>query len=341
MKRILPYLSYIFVVLINVFLVFFYNHPAFVVLAVCLIVLPFLSYFFTKEATKRLEMQILFLPSSLTKGYDARLTLTITNPLLLPITDASASISIRSSFYHHTDRRKYLFPLPFGKESSLQFPVILDKCGSYEAQLDEFEIWDFLHMFHFKKTKDQLSQVLVFPNSAPMEKILSSVYAEGFDEFEESAKVGNVSANVTDIREYQPGDRLQKIHWKLSSKLDKLFVKENESTSTNQLFLLTELYSAFNSNTLDQSLECTWAISLALIREGLPFTLSVYSVGRQDFISEYILTKEDLEKAFTAVYYEKSYDIPDLALDVFRKCGMQKGTVLHISHKGVIDVTTT
>lgn len=341
MKRILPYMSYIILILLSVFMVLFYNHPAFILMSVCLIFLPVLSRFVTKLAFERLNAMITFLPTNMTKGYHASLILQIQNPLRIPITHASCEITIRSEFYHHADRRKYLFPLSFHTEDALDFQLDIDKCGLYEATLNQVEVWDFLHMFRFKKNFDKLTQLLVFPNSQPFETVLSSVYAEGFDEFEESAKVGNVSANVTDIREYQPGDRLQKIHWKLSSKLDKLFVKENESTSTNQLYVLTELYSSMNSNSLDVSLESTWAICTALIRENLPFTLAVYSMTRQDFITEYIQTRQDLERAFIAIYYEKSYETQDLALNIFTKCGLNKGTVLHVSHKGVTDVTAT
>lgn len=44
-------------------------------------------------------------------------------------------------------------------------------------------------------------------------------------------KKGNDRSEVYDMREYQPGDDMRSIHWKLSSKLDSLIVKEPGNSS--------------------------------------------------------------------------------------------------------------
>lgn len=42
--------------------------------------------------------------------------------------------------------------------------------------------------------------------------------SQGMNEAEESRKKGHDFSEVVDVREYQPGDKLQNIHWKLSAK---------------------------------------------------------------------------------------------------------------------------
>ena len=124
-------------------------------------------------------------------------------------------------------------------------------------------------------------------------------------------------------------------------------VKENESTSTNEFFLLVELYqpseescgkNAFLFNALDNALDEAWSLSLELIQEGEIFTFASYSTAREDFVMSTIRCREDLESAFSECFYEPSYDTENLALDIYEKSGMKKGTLLHVTHKGVADV---
>lgn len=47
--------------------------------------------------------------------------------------------------------------------------------------------------------------------------------AESYDDFQPGTDV----SQIFDVREYRPGDRLQRIHWKLSAKSDGLLVRED------------------------------------------------------------------------------------------------------------------
>ena len=49
--------------------------------------------------------------------------------------------------------------------------------------------------------------------------------AESYDDFQPGTDV----SQIFDVREYRPGDRLQRIHWKLSAKSDGLLVRETVS----------------------------------------------------------------------------------------------------------------
>nr|MCR5654993.1 hypothetical protein [Lachnospiraceae bacterium] len=69
------------------------------------------------------------------------------------------------------------------------------------------------------------------------------------------------------------------------------------------------------------------------------FSFMVYSTTREDFLTYVIRCKEDLEAAFTGIYYEPVYEIEDLALTTYERAGMNKGTLIHVTHKGADDVS--
>lgn len=347
MTFLISYLSYITLFAVTVFWALFYRQSFFFLLAALEICLPVFSYFLSRYCLHRLEPSLYFRPTTTVKGEKASLFLQLKNPTRIPFASALVAFSIQSGFYNGKEESVHILSLRALWDNELIFPVNLTKCGLYEACVTRLQGYDYLHLFRFDRKLDLSAQIRVFPHARQKEERHEALYSEGFDEFEESAKSGNVSSNVTDIREYLPGDRLQKIHWKLSSKIDKLMVKENESTSTNEFFLLVELFQPSKEscgenplllNALDNALDEAWSLSLELIQEGEIFTFASYSTVREDFVMSTIRCREDLENAFSECFYEPSYDTENLALDIYEKSGMKKGTLLHVTHKGVADV---
>ena len=182
-------------------------------------------------------------------------------------------------------------------------------------------------------------ELFIFPPENDSLQFSSAAFGEGFDEFEENGAKGNVSSNVTDIREYIPGDRLQKIHWKLSAKIHKLMVKENEQTSSHQFILLPELYLPDPAQpVLEQILSNTLTMGRSLLADGITFFFWYYSIAAQDFMQFCILNEDQLEEAFRSCFYESTYAESDLALTVLQKADMVHGSILHVTDKGVEDV---
>lgn len=341
------YFSYIFIFAFTLLLAVFYLQTFFFMLVVLELCLPVFSYFLSAYCFRHLKVSLVTRPSQTIKGSTAQVTLLLDNPTLIPFASAQAEFSFCSLLYHEEEAATHMLSLRSRYTNRLNFPVRLTKCGLYEARVTQLAGYDYLHLFRFKRDLDISAQLRVFPDSVPREGRHEALYSEGFDEFEESGKSGNVSSNVTDIREYRPGDRLQKIHWKLSSKIDKLMVKENEATSTNEFFLLLELFQPVEEdcgqeealrNALDNAIEEAWALALELIRTGEIFVCAVYSTAKEDFVMSTIRSQTDLENAFAAFFYEPAYDTENLALDIYHRSGMKKGTLLHVTHKGVADV---
>lgn len=342
------YFSYILIFAVTLLLAAFYLQTFFFMLVLLELCLPAFSYALSKYCFQKLEVSLAVRPSQTTKNTTAQVFLFFHNPTFIPFASAQAAFSFRSLLYHEEESAVHVLSLRSRHTNQLIFPVTLTKCGLYEAGVSQLTGYDYLHLFRFQKNLDSSAQICVLPDSEPREERHEALYSEGFDEFEESGKSGNVSSNVTDIREYRPGDRLQKIHWKLSSKIDKLMVKENESTSTNEFFLLLELFQPAEEdcgedqslrNALDNAIEEAWAVSMELIRAGEIFVCAVYSTIREDFVMSTIRSVADLESAFAAFFYEPAYDTENLALDIYHRSGMKKGTLLHVTHKGVTDVS--
>ena len=331
-------ISYCIVLILLVLAVFFYRQSFLVMLFFMMCLLPLFSYFLCKKAEAMLTVDITTASSQAQKGLTVPLSIHFHNPSRIPLLHVECTFSIQSSFYAAKESTTYVLPAPANDSTPLELPVTYAHCGLYQAKISKLRLYDYLHFFSFTKEIDAHTQIIVLPDSTKEVTYHSELYQEGFDEYETTSQKGNASSNVTDIREYIPGDRLQKIHWKLSSKISKLMVKENESTSSHQLFVLLELYrDPDRPNILDDAIEYAYSLSKELLMNQENFFFGFYSTRLGDFLSFPIHCIEDIDAAFCEAFYETPYETENLAKEIYENGNVMKGTLLQVTYKGVLD----
>lgn len=338
-KKIFHVITYFLLFIICLFLADFYQHPLFLFLTVLLLFLPPLSYVICRYAFTHLQCRIVLPALYATSGDRLSLSIRLTSDTIFPLPDCQIQYHITSAFYPCKEQRIVVCPAYARGTFSFDLPLTMHRAGCYEISVTDLTAYDYLHFFTFHRQETVHMELPVYPVKTKQNAFDRNAYGEGFDEYEETQAKGNVSSNVTDIREYIPGDRLQKIHWKLSAKQGKLMVKENEQTSSHQFTLLTELYQPVpESDCLEQALTNSYTMADSLLRAGEPFFFMFYSLPKQDFSRFLIQTFEDLENALTECFYQPAYTTEDLALTTLQNASMQSGVLLHATHKGVSDV---
>ncbi|MCM1283497.1 MAG: DUF58 domain-containing protein [Muribaculaceae bacterium] len=325
----------------------YYRQSFFLVLLLLLFFLPAISYFLCRYGFAHTNVALSSKVFLADKPATLPLCVAIANDSVLPLSHLEITLSISSFFYPKEQREKLILPAYARKTTTNSFPISYTKSGCYRAKLLQLSTYDFLRLFRFSRTADTETEVVIMPCANGETGRHSVIYAEGFDEFEETSAKGNVSSNVTDVREYRPGDRLQKIHWKLTARTDDLMVKENEATASNRFVVLTELYQPHPANAgtddrsldiLDTALDYTFMLGKELLQAGECFFLTFYSIKRADFSSFFIRSLEEFYDALTQLFYESSYQTEDLGREIYGKTHPNQGTLLHVTHRGVKDV---
>lgn len=177
-----------------------------------------------------------------------------------------------------TVRRKYGF-LPIGKikiklkyrnvqtgvwiSETLQFfsdcvtqqhEIILcaEHSGSMEVVVQNAWVYDFFGMFSFrtmkKSERNRKETVTVLPIIHELEHgiVRDNPYVMVESEIFSDTRSGDDTSQLFDIRDYREGDRLNRIHWKLSAKEEKLMVKEYSYPIDCSVLILVE-YGPGNS----------------------------------------------------------------------------------------------
>ena len=189
--------------------------------------------------TLRLE---LLLPETCVTGQEVSIRLKLTKKagwlarqLVLPYT-----------IHHHMFERqeeKRLSIFPGNKKEELYtLPVQTTLCGEVEIRTREIYCYDVLHLFCVKKAYRTEKKMSIYPALLPVSLVLRQrpKSKETGDIYDEDLR-GNDTSEIFDIRNYQEGDSLRAVHWKLSSKMNRLLLREFSRPASFDTILLFSL----------------------------------------------------------------------------------------------------
>lgn len=197
-----------------------------------------------------------------------------------------------------------------GEKSGLRFPLQAEgdrwtghitlksaHCGRLRICLDALELWDPMGILRCRVPVGQNVKTAVIPDLFPV----AWDPAKGIcrdDTGESAPKRGEDRAEIYQLREYQPGDDVRGIHWKLSSKLDRLVWREPGSTASRSLLLDWDPGSA-GPREADALAGAIFSLGCALTEAGIPYTLALRENGACRL--EQITNSEELTERLSLV----------------------------------------
>lgn len=108
------------------------------------------------------------------------------------------------------------------------FDVMFNHCETIRINIKRIYIKDYFWLMEFGKKVDISTDVIVMPK-IPMQDVLAKISMDMSCENDclySDEKAGDDPTEIFAIREYAPGDKIRNIHWKLSTKIDKIMVKD-------------------------------------------------------------------------------------------------------------------
>lgn len=177
-------------------------------------------------------------------GESIPVTISVRNRSPLAFPQAQATVILQHSFGTGKEKLRLRFPLQASNLTKITFYVHAEYCGAMEITLKKVSVLDYLHLFHTNLTiRQKKCSVLVLPKCVPLPITSGSepVFFPDGDAFGDHA--GDDPSQIFGFHEYSAGDQVSRIHWKLSTKMDKLYVKEF-STPIHKSVLLLLNYSS-------------------------------------------------------------------------------------------------
>lgn len=164
------------------------------------------------------------------------------SPFAFPFIDAKVSIP-QSNSVRCTERSVRLSMAPLSSYH-MKNTVHFRFRGTYEIGVKCFYVYDFFRLFRVRVPIDNTTTVYVLPRRINLDDTLAQAISDSTARTVKSPLVVD-RLEVSDIRDYQNGDSLKNIHWKLSSKSENFVVKDYHTGTSNETVVFCDMAAHF------------------------------------------------------------------------------------------------
>lgn len=203
------------------------------------ILMPLVSLLLTlpKKDTISITFEV---PESLNIGDEAHAEIHVKGKSLLPIGCISFSFQHINQMTGRENAKKKL--KIYGCQTSVvTFPIKTDECGRIKCELTKLKVHDYFGLFNHSYNNNNVLFINVFPipkAPSPVPELpignLMGITAK--------PKPGGGFAEDYDVRNYRPGDPINLIHWKLTTKRDETMIREPLITERGKALITFNLF---------------------------------------------------------------------------------------------------
>lgn len=182
-----------------------------------------IAVFEKKQVNGQIEMK----KTMLEQNENCNMQVRVRNRLRWPM-PVKLQVSCRNIADCTEKKMKYKICLDGGGEQTIPCEWKPETCGKIEISIRKIVCYDMLGIFGVSKRPKEKVSATVIPKPYPVNLVISSrtkwfpVDGESYAQ----DRNGEDNAEIYDVREYQAGDRMQKVHWKLSARENTLYIKE-------------------------------------------------------------------------------------------------------------------
>jgi uncharacterized protein (DUF58 family) len=263
------------------------------------------------------------------KGEVLTVTVTAFNKTIVPVPDLRCEFTEPATLtLTETSKKRADLTLSSKTEATASEQYRAISWGKSTVGVREFILRDFLNIFSFKPkylNKPQTFTVRVFPDipeiasDSPIVKTtVNELKFDNETEDTEEAATPFVQGGYPGYthREYNPGDPLKRINWKLSAKRDELYVRaDDEVESMRQTIVLDPVGGAARIYD-ERAVEAVLGLTMALVRDGFKTTVWYMHSGEFahfDCAEPFDLT--ELQRLFAEYDFAAVTDVPRIPSD--------------------------
>lgn len=308
-------MKFLFALLIIICAVFYilyiWDFSLILLIVICSVpILMFTMLFITK---KLLSVEFAVKSRTAAKQEPFEVQLCISNRSIFPVGKAEAIVEYFNIFNNQVNCIELHFPVQARNDQRLTFKLSSRFCGKIKIRSAYITIYDPIRLFKCKVGKNIGAEIVILPEGHDINGIVvssdrlndeSSVFSE--------YKPGDDPSEVFDLREYNAGDKLSRIHWKLTSKRDEFIVKEYsqpvDSPAAVFLNLRCTEESEYTLPIFDTLVEAFVSLSQFYIENEHQHTLIYFNFHEKQFVQREISGMDSLAAAVNELLLTFSED---------------------------------
>ncbi len=256
------------------------------------------------------------------KGDQIPITINLSNPTIFPMSCIKIYLIYYNSYSSRSYRKEVCLSLDCRTKSSYVINLSSQYAGNLNVTLEGIRFYDYLRIFSLKRKLNKELKIAVLPyyyelsQTDLFSKNTQLVESESYSPI----RKGDDPSEVFEIREYREGDRLQRIHWKLSRKQKQLMIKEFSDPVSCSVLLFVNLCMPKDRTALyfmDALLECALSLSYSFSMKGEQHYLAWYDEKHGNCQRIRITQENDLYEAVDGLLQASLYTKESEALAAY------------------------
>ncbi len=269
-------LSYLFLFLCNGIMLWFFRGYLNLLIAVGMVVFLLYAVISVHIVRRYVSLEIETPAEYISKNTEFFIKVRLHNPCVLPLVQGQVFLYTGNTFMGKQEENILTLPLKPSGTAEILYSLTSSYVGNVEIRAEKIVLYDLLG-FHSVTVKIGTEEnVYIIPAGDGSDEYTLNDYEKGMDEVEESKLSGSDFSDVSQVREYIPGDAMKNIHWKLSAKKDILMVKERLHMSSRKLLAVLSL-DRENAEKMDETVEKLFSFGSYFIQNRVPVTLLWWS----------------------------------------------------------------
>ena len=272
-------------------------------------VMPLILFIMTKIVSKKVSVTFAKAQESCIKGSRIPITLRCENNSRIPVPNLIIEVQYFNTIDKQTDKLKISTPLFPRDVQYLTLRLSSEHYGTVKIKLRRARVCDMFRLFKIKiKPRDKglctETAFTVIPGVIPLENPIANYNDMGLetDEFSKDHK-GDDPSEIFDIHEYQEGDKINRIHWKLSAKQDTTMVKDYSLPQASSMILIIDMdidrTQTGHMKLYDTAVETVSAVSLYLAENKMAHKLIWFDTIRNENMTVTIKDEDESRVALS------------------------------------------
>lgn len=321
------WISYLFFLGVWIFCYLFFREYVFLGLAAGMLLMCPIGIVSAFYLRKRVSLSLSFDKRQVGKDTLFFARLSLENPTFLVSRNVSIKLEAENRFLGETRTHYILIPVRPKKTTTVSLNMSANRCGMVVGRVLECEIDDWFGLVICNKKWNLSDRIAILPNLIHTE--ISPQHLQrcsAFDESESVAVQKNEPNGYDGLREYQSGDRLQNIHWKLSSASDRFLVKQFDGGTSRRITLLLNLQKGIT----DDAIELYFSLAVSMTQTGMGVYLCY---PNQNGFEETWAESREQVLALVASVYEQPLSETECIDGYARLFPQKEGVTLVVSEK--------
>ena len=187
-------------------------------------------------------------------------------------------------------------------EVALELPC--ERCESVKIDVEKIYVYDYLKVFMLSRKVNISSCVLVMPR-IPDVGVISKIQKDISEDegmMYSTVKPGDDPTEIFAVREYEGGDKIRNIHWKLSAKTNSIMVKEYGLPLTDHDRVVVDIFpmdKKERKEIINQVYDLLYGLITDMTKRGYGLTVSYVN---EMYVEKRIETQSDIYSFFAELY---------------------------------------